>query len=135
MDSILIAVRGRCGISEFDEDFDKDLIPAINMVFAHLAQLGAGPARGFLIEDDTTLWSDYIPDDGYHSNILLGFIKEFMYCKVRVAFDPPSSSVLMDALKRSADEYEQRIIIELETPTRTETTVEEDVDDILDNNY
>ena len=120
MDSILTTIKRRCGIDETIEDFDNDIIPPINAAFAHLTQLGAGPAIGFFIEDDEPVWSDFIPDDGIHSIILKNFIKEFIYYKVKPVFDPPASSAVMDAFKRAADEYEQRIIIELETPTRKE---------------
>lgn len=120
MDSILMTMRKRCGIDELVEDFDPELIPPINAAFSVLTQLGAGPRIGFFIEDDEPVWSDFIPDDGMHSIILKNLIKEFIYYKVKPVFDPPSSSAVMDAFKRAADEYEQRIIIELETPTRKE---------------
>ena len=39
--------------------------------------------------------------------------------KVRLVFDPPTSSALLDALKQSIQEYEWRLNVEAETPTIT----------------
>lgn len=120
-ESILSYIRKRCIGDEYEDDFDKDLVPIINMTLATLTQIGLGPSKGLFVEDEDTTWSDFISEDYSNSTILLGFTKEYLYCKTRLNFDPPSSTALVEALKRSADEYEQRIKIELETPTRKET--------------
>lgn len=104
MDSILTSIKKLLGIDEEYEHFDVDIIMHINSVFSILNQLGAGPAAGFSIEDDSAEWSDFMTD-----NAKLNFVKSYMYMKVRLLFDPPDKSSLMEALSKSISELEWRI--------------------------
>ena len=105
--SILTSIKKLLGIAEEDTSFDQDIIMHINTVFAILAQLGVGPANGFLV-DNTTTWEDYI------STQRLAFIKSYVSMKVKVMFDPPTSSFALDALNKQIAEYEWRINSEVE---------------------
>lgn len=102
--SILTSIKKLLGLAEEDTSFDKDIIMHINTVFNILAQLGVGPANGFSIEDDSSVWNDYL---GEAANLEL--IKSYIYMKVRLMFDPPTSSVLADALNKNISELEWRI--------------------------
>ena len=102
--SILTSIKKLLGIAEEDASFDQDIIMHINTVFAILAQLGVGPANGFSIEDDATIWSDYL---GNVTNLEL--VKSYIYMKVRSMFDPPTSSILADAMNKNISELEWRI--------------------------
>ena len=102
--SILTSIKKLLGISEEDASFDQDIIMHINTVFAILAQLGVGPANGFSIEDDGAIWSDYL---GNVTNLEL--VKSYIYMKVRSMFDPPTSSILADAMNKNISELEWRI--------------------------
>ena len=62
MESILTSIKKLLGITEEYDQFDPDIIMHINSVFMILTQLGVGPAEGFSIEDDTSVWSDFIQD-------------------------------------------------------------------------
>lgn len=104
MDSILITVKKSLGIVEECEDFDDELIIFINSVFSTLNQLGVGPENGFAIQDDTTNWSDYLND-----NLKLEFIKTYVCLNVKLVFDPPSSSTVIEAINRKISELEWRI--------------------------
>lgn len=104
MDSILTSVKKLLGITEEYEQFDQDIILHINSVFLTLAELGIGPVGGFSIEDSTTEWSEYISDN----DLLLNAVKSYMYLKVRLLFDPPSSAV-MELMKEQAKEFEWRM--------------------------
>lgn len=114
-DSILTYIKKRIGIAEEYTDFDTDIIGVINMAFAVLTQLGCGPKTGFRIEDDQACWADYLDEE--RDVVVLGMTKEYIYTKAKLAFDPPQSSVLVEVLERSADEFEERIKIECETPS------------------
>jgi hypothetical protein len=92
------------GIAEDYEQFDVDIIMHINSVFAILTQLGVGPTEGFYIEDDGPEWSDYLED-----NRLIETVRSYMYMKVRLMFDPPTSSAVMDSMNRMISELEWRI--------------------------
>ena len=102
--SILTSIKKLLGIAEEDTSFDQDIIMHINTVFAILSQLGVGPANGFSIEDEGAIWSDYL---GNVTNLEL--VKSYIYMKVRSMFDPPTSSILADAMNKNISELEWRI--------------------------
>lgn len=102
--SILTSIKKLLGIAEEDTSFDQDIIMHINTVFAILAQLGVGPVNGFSIEDGGAIWSDYL---GNATNLEL--VKSYIYMKVRSMFDPPTSSILADAMNKNISELEWRI--------------------------
>lgn len=102
--SILTSIKKLLGIAEEDTSFDQDIIMHINTVFAILAQLGVGPEGGFSIEDDSAVWGNYL---GNATNLEL--VKSYIYMKVRSMFDPPTSSILADAMNKNISELEWRI--------------------------
>lgn len=104
MDSILTSIKLLLGITEDYEAFDQQLIMHINSVFMVLTQLGVGPTEGFMIENKNDTWDDFITDD---SN--LQTVKSYMYLKVKMLFDPPSTSAVMDSTNRMINELEWRL--------------------------
>ena len=109
-ESILISIKKLLGLSKEDKSFDTDLIIHINTVFVTLNQLGIGPEEGFSIEDDTATWSEFIGD-----NKKLNAIQTYIYLKVKLVFDPPLSSAVMDANKQTINELEWRLNLEAES--------------------
>ena len=114
MDSILTSIKKLLGIDEAYEHFDPDLIMHINSVLAILTQLGVGPENGFSISDKAAVWSDFIPDSPK-----LGFIKSYMNLKVRLLFDPPLGSAVIEAINRQIGELEWRIQVEADPVEET----------------
>lgn len=112
MDSILTSVKKMLGITEEYEHFDADIIMHINSVFMILTQMGVGPTEGFAIEDASTSWSDYIPNT---SLVKMEGVKSYMYAKVRLMFDPPTISSVMDAMNRMVSEFEWRLNVAAES--------------------
>lgn len=110
MENILTSIKKMLGISEEYEHFDMDLIMHINSVLSILNQLGVGPPDGFSIKDTTTLWSDFIAD-----TTKLEMVKSYVYMKVKLLFDPPSSSAVIESTNRLINELEWRIVIATET--------------------
>ena len=106
MDSILTSIKKLLGISEDYTQFDDDIIMHINTVFLNLTQLGVGPETGFSIEDDSAEWSDFIDIE---SNAQLHAIKTYMYLRVKLLFDPPLSSAVIDSTNRMISELEWRL--------------------------
>lgn len=113
MDSILTSVKKLLGIQEKYTNFDADIIMHINTVFAALNQLGVGPELGFMIESNTETWDKYI------TNYNINMVKSYMYLRVRLLFDPPTSSVLMESMNRSIAELEWRLNVEVDHPKTT----------------
>lgn len=110
MDSILTSVKKMLGPEEDYEHFDPDIIMHINSVFMILNQLGVGPKTMFRIEDKEATWSDFMPEGE-----MLELVKSYMYLRVRMLFDPPQSSALMEAMNNQIKEFEWRLNIQVET--------------------
>lgn len=110
MDSILTSIKKMLGISEDYTQFDADLIMHINSVFLNLTQLGVGPASGFTIEDETTEWTDFI-----NNNTQLQAVKSYIYLKVKLLFDPPLSSAVIESTNRMIAELEWRLNVAVES--------------------
>lgn len=104
MDSILTSIKKLLGIAEDYDEFDADIIMHINSVLATLHQLGVGPEEGFEITDATATWNDFITGKN-----LINFVKMYVYYKVRLAFDPPTSGTHIEAMKNLMTEQEFRI--------------------------
>lgn len=104
MESILVSIKKLLGIEEEYNHFDPDIVMHINSVFMTLTQLGVGPAKGFTIEDDTSVWTDFVAD-----TTKIEAVKTYIYLKVKLLFDPPQSSAVLESYKRMADEYEWRL--------------------------
>ena len=121
MESILTSIKKLLGIAEEYEHFDADLIMHINSVFSILTQLGVGPSEGFMIEDSTASWNDFIPwsKDNKHA-LLLQAVKSYVYLKVKLLFDPPTSSAVMDSTNKMLSELEWRLNIAAESISKEE---------------
>lgn len=104
MESILTSIKKLLGIEEEYKHFDADIIMHINSVFTVLTQIGVGPAEGFRIEDDLTTWNDFLGDDKR-----LDSVKSYMHMKVKLLFDPPTQSAVMESMNRMINEFEWRL--------------------------
>ena len=102
--SILTSIKKLLGIAESCTDFDADIIMHINTVFLILNQLGVGTDKVFSIEDSKTTWSEFLKDD---TN--LEAIKTYIHLKVRLIFDPPLSSSVIESMNRMIAELEFRL--------------------------
>lgn len=103
-DSILTSVKKLLGLAEEYDAFDADIIMHINSTFTILTQLGVGPSEGFMIEDKNNKWSEFISDMKLYQ-----LVKSYIGLKVRLVFDPPMSSAVMECYKAQINEYEWRL--------------------------
>ena len=104
LESILTSIKKLLGITEEYTHFDADLIVHINSVFAVLNQLGIGSPEGFVITGQDEVWTDFIPADAR-----LELVKSYVYQRVKLLFDPPLNSSVMEASNRMIDEFEWRL--------------------------
>lgn len=109
-ESILTSIKKLLGIPEDYEHFDQDIIIHINSVFMILNQLGVGPTEEFTITDKTAVWSDFISDNKKFESV-----KTYVYMKVRLLFDPPLSSAVMDCINKVINELEWRLNVAAES--------------------
>lgn len=105
--SILQDTKKQLGLDENYTEFDKEIIIHINSVFVILRQLGVGPSEGFKITGIAETWDDFS-----ENMLLIEDVKTYLYQKVRMIFDPPSSSVLASSIEKDIAEFEWRLSIE-----------------------
>jgi hypothetical protein len=110
MESILTSIKKLLAIEDDYTHFDMDIIMNINSVLMTLTQLGVGPTAGFTITSNTETWTDFLGEQ--FSN--LEGVKTYIYLKVRLVFDPPTSSGAIDAMTRIATEIEWRLNLQAE---------------------
>lgn len=106
MESILDSIKKLLGISYEYTQFDSDIIMHINTVFMNLTQLGVGPEAGFFIEDNGAIWSDFVD---LTNEIQLNAVKTYVYLKVKLLFDPPLSSSVVQSINNMILELEWRL--------------------------
>lgn len=104
-ESILGTVKKALGIEQDVDAFDEVLVMHINTALSVLAQLGAGPEDGLYITGNDVTWKQLIGE-----NSLLSLVKTYVCQKVRLIFDPPLTSSVLDAMERSLKEMEWRIL-------------------------
>jgi hypothetical protein len=107
--SILISTKKILGIAEDYTVFDLDVITHINTAFSTLTQLGVGPPNGFMIQDKTEVWADFIGEDLQYNSV-----KSYVFLRVRYMFDPPSTSYLISAYDKQIEQLEWRLNIHRE---------------------
>lgn len=105
MESILTSIKKLLGIDEEFTHFDNDIIMHINSVLMILTQLGVGPTNGYSISDSSETWSDFLGED----TVKLQSVKSYVYLKVKLLFDPPSSSAAIESTNRLISELEWRL--------------------------
>lgn len=109
-EKILSSIKKLLGLNDGVTAFDTDIVIHINTVFANLAQTGVGPQDsegkniGFRISTGNEVWGDFTAND-----ILIENVKTYVYIKVKMVFDPPTSSALIDAYNAQAKELEWRL--------------------------
>lgn len=136
MDSILVSVKKLLGIAEEYTAFDPDIIMSINSVFAILEQLGVGPDGGFSITDSSTTWNDYFgASEDIEQNEA---VKNYIALKVKLMFDPPTSSTVMQATTNLTSELEWRLNVACDkthgyggSDSSTSSDCEKAIDDLL----
>lgn len=119
-DSILDNVKAYLGIQSDDTSFDPDILMAINAIMVVLNQLGVGPENPFVVEDNSQTWSDLLEDKP------LGVIREYVNLRVKLLFDPSTNNQIMDALKEQIDQFEWRILVDVDAKEYAAREVEDE---------
>ena len=110
MESILTSIKKLLGIAEDYTHFDADIIMHINTVLMDLNGLGVGPSTGFVIEDSTKTWIDFIsnPKD-------LQAIKSYIYLRVKLLFDSSTlNSSTISSMERQIEKFEWLLTVAAE---------------------
>lgn len=111
-DSILGTIKKLLGPGMEHNFFDEDIIIHINSAFMQLAQIGVGPNTPYRISDDSETWADFMEDESKFRSVV-----DYVYLRVRLIFDPPTTSFVLSALNDQLRELEWRLNVMAETPT------------------
>ena len=105
-ETILSSVKKVCNVAEDDTSFDTDLILYTNSALMTIMQEWHGMDHAFRVVDGTETWEDLLGEDTDYEGV-----KELVGLKVRVVFDPPSNSSVMQAIKEEIQNLEWRCYI------------------------
>ena len=108
-DSILNSIKKLLGFDPDYTAFDADIIVHINTCFRILNQIGVGK-RGFTISDRYPIWAQFLESN----TVPLDEVITYVYLRVKMVFDPPSSSLVSDAIKTNIDELTWRMNVEVD---------------------
>lgn len=104
LNTVKLALGGGL-VSYSDTAFDNQLLLHINSVFVILNQLGVGPSNIFVADKDS-IWDEFLVGDSVDLNL----VKSYLYLRVRLLFDPPtSSSYVLQSINDQIKEYEFRL--------------------------
>ena len=104
--SILDSVKKTLGLAADYTAFDTDIILYINSVFSTLTQIGVGPEDGYSISSSSSTWDAFVGTDKN-----LNSVKSYVCLKVRLLFDPPTTSFAITAIEEMIKEAEWRIYV------------------------
>lgn len=102
--SIFTTIKRMLGPSVDGTEFDTDILIHLNSALGVLNDLGIGPECGFTVTGESETWLDLLGVDTRFE-----MVKTFLYLKTKIVFDPPASSILLQAMEKQISEYEWRI--------------------------
>ena len=124
-ESILKTIKSMLNIDSDITDFDQELIVLINASLSTLYQLGIGTSPFKITGTDET-WTQLLGEKDYY----LESVKELIYLDVKLVFDLPTSSMVMDAYKERRRENQWRIAAQVDMEEENgsdEVTLKSDV--------
>lgn len=86
--------------------FDAELIMHINSIFTDLYQLGIGPESPYQITGESETWTDFFSDIDKVNDV-----KSYMYLRLRLLFDPPQNSFLVQSYEKQIEKMEWRLTV------------------------
>lgn len=107
-ENILYTIKILLGIQDDYEEFDNEIIYNINSAFMDLYQIGFGD-KPFSINTKHEIWANAIPNEKFFESVKL-----YIFKKVKLSFDPPSSSFVLEAMKNQLQEIEWRLNMQKE---------------------
>ena len=108
------SIKKMLGLSSDYTAFDSDIVMLINSAIMELSQLGVC-SPDFQIVDGTETWDDLLGN--YTQNGLLNGAMTYIYIKVRLIFDPPTSGYVTSAFQKELDELTWRLRVQVDGGT------------------
>lgn len=111
-ESILNTVKKLLGLDPSYDAFDVDVTIGINAALFTLMQLGVGRSDGFVVTSSVQTWSEFVGE-----STDLEALKQYVYLRTRIAFDPPTNSSVLQSMKDLCAEYEWRLNVQVDPRT------------------
>lgn len=111
MNSILNSVKKALGIEPDYKDFDPDILMHINAAIMTLRQLGVGPSEGYIVTSSDQTFDDYLGEGSTET----AMVRTYLFYKTKILFDPPTSSIVMEAFKGTIQETEWRLNLQVDS--------------------
>lgn len=108
MESILNSIKEKLGMLDDYTQFDNEIIMDINSAFFILNTLGVGPDDPFTISSADEVWTDFMVSGKEE------LVKSYITLRVKLLFDPPSNSFLVDSINKQISEFEFRLMVDAE---------------------
>lgn len=99
--SILDTIKPLVGVEVEDENFDLDIITAINASLMILNRVGVGPSEGFSVTGKDETWNDFLS-----GTTDLQAVVTYVKLRTILIFDPPSSATVTQSIKDTLNEME-----------------------------
>ena len=106
--NVLQSVKSNIGIPDDVIDFDNDIILYTNLALDTLIQLGVNVSTN--VKKDT-IWLNVIINVPSEQ---ISMIQSYVNVSVRLIFDPPSNSTILNSLKDKLNELEFRLQVKEE---------------------
>lgn len=117
---ILDDIKRPLGLEPDYDVYDAEILMHINGVFATLHQLGVGPKdNAVILETGDETWSSFFEKTIQGNN--LANVRTYIYMKVRLIFDPPTTSFAITAMEKQIQEIEWRINVQGDHSSPTNT--------------
>lgn len=111
--SVLQSTKKILGLAPEYTAFDADVCMFINSAFGTLRQLGVVSDTPIvdhgISEGEDVTWDDVIELLVDPTNEALNLVKTYIFLKVRMLFDPPTTSFLIEAMNSQIAEHEWRL--------------------------
>ena len=105
--SILLSVKKMIGYEPDYDVFDIDIMFHINSLLSKLLQLGYIFKSSYRVSSKEKTWDEIL-----NGSEVDDMIKDYIYMKCKIVFDPPQNSTVLGALKDEASELEWRIFMD-----------------------
>lgn len=121
-ESILISTKKVLNIPHEVDAFNLDVLMHINTAFSILSELGVFDEAGVAVEPDTT-WEELQEAQELTNPLTIAMIqmlRTYVFLRVRMLFDPPTTGFLLAAMENQLKELEWRISTKWEYAQREE---------------
>lgn len=106
-ETILNVIKNFIGISTSDPHFDDEILMHINLIIAELEIVGTTDKVSICSKD--TVWTDYLVKE-----VDIASIQTLIGMKVKMVFDPPANSFLVESYNKQIDKMEWLLTINKE---------------------